>query len=280
MTVNGNGRDTLTLMLQCRRSQATRETYRRHLVYFFREMTDGPPTKETVEAFLKMPRSEAMEMVLNYKALLLERGLAEWTVNGSLSAVKAPVNFARRIGQCEYDLADVTRERVRPHRDMTGLTPEQMRQVLTVPERGTVRGRRDYAILVLLWENALRRGEVVKLNVGDFDPQARTLAILGKGRGTQRGEYVYLSERAACTITEWLEVRGEVEPQDPLFIATNNRHRGHRLTGETIRATVTQACREAGILKQMSPHRIRHSSITAALEATGGDVVVVPALQG
>jgi len=148
-------------------------------------MTGGPPTEETVEAFLKTPRSKALEMVLNYKALLLERGLAEWTVNGRLSAVKALVNFARRIGRCEFDLADVTRERVRPHRDMTGLTPEQMRQVLGVPGRGTVRGRRDYAILVLLWENALRRGEVAKLNVGDFDPQARTLAILGKGRGTQ-----------------------------------------------------------------------------------------------
>ncbi len=200
-------------------------------MYFFRDMTGGPPTEETVEAFLQMPRSEALEMVLNYKALLLERGLAEWTVNGRLSAVKALVNFAQRISRCKYGLADITRERVRPHRNMTGLTPEQMRQVLTIPKRGTVRGRRDYAILLLLWKNALRRGEVVKLNVGDFDPQARTLAILGKGRGTQR-EHVHLSERAACAITEWLEVRGEAEPQDPLFIATNNRHRA---TGSPVR---------------------------------------------
>jgi len=83
---------------------------------------------------------------------------------------KALANFARRIGLFEFSLADVTRERVRPHRDMTGLTPDQMRQVLGMPGRRTVRGRRDYAILALLWENALRRGEVAKLDVGDFDP--------------------------------------------------------------------------------------------------------------
>ncbi len=41
---------------------------------------------------------------------------------------------------------------------------------------------------------------------------------------------------------------------------------------------MTQACREAGIPKPMSPHRIRRSSITAALEATGGDVVKVQKL--
>ena len=40
-------------------------------------MTLGPPTPKAVETFLKLARAKAVEMVLNYKALLLERGLAE-----------------------------------------------------------------------------------------------------------------------------------------------------------------------------------------------------------
>jgi len=63
-----------------------------------------------------------------------------------------------------------------------------------------------------------------------------------------------------------------------MFIATNGRHRGHRLTGETVRVIVAKTAEDAGISKQMSPHRIRHSSITAALEATNGDVVKVQKL--
>ncbi len=276
-TANGNSRDALTLMLESRRSQATRDTYRKNLEYYFRDMDLGPPTPQTVETFLKLSRAEAVEMVLNYKALLLKRGLAEHTVNGRLAAVKALVNFARRIGRCEFDLADVTGEKAKPYRDTSGLSADQMKKVLAVPKRETVRGRRDYAILVLLWENALRRGELVRLNLSDFDAHNRTLSILGKGRGSQK-EHIYLSERAAQAVVDWLKVRDDAGPEDPLFIATNNRHRGHRLTGETIRAVVAQVVKDAGIPKRMSPHRIRHSSITAALEATNGDVVKVQKL--
>jgi len=277
MKTNGKGRDTLALMLESRRSQATRETYRKNLEYFFRDMAEGPTTPQVVEAFLRLPRAEAVEMVLNYKALLLERGLAEHTVNGRLAAVKALVNFARRIGRCEFDLADVAGEKATPYRDTSGLTAAQMKKVLAVPNRETLRGSRDYAILLLLWENALRRGEIVRLDVGDFDPQSRTLAILGKGRGSQK-EHIALSQRAAQAVEDWLSLRSNAKQEEPLFTATNNRHRGHRLTGETIRAIVAQAVKAAGIAKQMSPHRIRHSSITAALEATNGDVVRVQKL--
>ncbi len=277
MKISGKGRDTLTLMLESRRSQATRETYRKNLQYFFWNMYPGSPTPQAVEAFLKLPRFKAVEKAMNYKALLLKLGLAENTVNGRLAAVKALVNFARNIGCCEFDLADVTGERAKPYRDTSGLSAEQMKMVLAVPKRETVRGSRDYAILSLLWENALRRGELVRLNIGDFDVNRCTLSIQGKGRGSQK-EQIFLSERATQAFANWLDIRGDRRPEKPLFSATNNRHRGHRLTGETIRAVVVKAVRDAGISKQMSPHRIRHSSITAALEATNGDVVKVQRL--
>jgi integrase/recombinase XerC len=48
---------------------------------------------------------------------------------------------------------------------------------------------------------------------------------------------------------------------------------GHRLTGDGIRKIVVRHSENAGIKKQMlPPHRIRHSAITAALDATDGNV--------
>ena len=44
------------------------------------------------------------------------------------------------------------------------------------------------------------------------------------------------------------------------------------MTGHGIYTIVARLCKKAGISKKMSPHRIRHSSITAALDATDGDV--------
>jgi integrase/recombinase XerC len=46
---------------------------------------------------------------------------------------------------------------------------------------------------------------------------------------------------------------------------------GHRLSGNAIYNIVRNSSESAGITKMMSPHRIRHSAITAALDATNGD---------
>lgn len=45
---------------------------------------------------------------------------------------------------------------------------------------------RDYALLRLLWGNALRRGEISLTNIGDFDFKAKTMKIVGKGSGGEK----------------------------------------------------------------------------------------------
>jgi integrase/recombinase XerC len=46
---------------------------------------------------------------------------------------------------------------------------------------------------------------------------------------------------------------------------------GKRLSGESIRQLVSGLCKKVGITKQMSPHRIRHSSITTVLDKNNGN---------
>ncbi len=73
-------------------------------------------------------------------------------------------------------------------------------------------------------------------------------------------------------LQDWLVARRELKRSKPLFIALDRASYGHRLTGTGVYKIVSQIAREAGINKPLSPHRIRHSGITAALEATNGDV--------
>ncbi len=56
-----------------------------------------------------------------------------------------------------------------------------------------------------------------------------------------------------------------------LFVSLNYATGGHRLTGDSIRKMLVQLCNQAGIKKQMSSHRIQHSAITTALDATDGN---------
>jgi integrase/recombinase XerC len=59
--------------------------------------------------------------------------------------------------------------------------------------------------------------------------------------------------------------------KQPLFVAIAYNGNGKRLSGESIRQLVSGLCKKVGITKQMSPHRIRHSSITTVLDKNNGN---------
>jgi integrase/recombinase XerC len=216
-------------------------------------------------------------VVLKYKAKLIsgegrKAPLKEATVNRRLAAIKSLIEMGRKLGTCCFSLEDIKGEKAQKYRDTAGIDARSFEQILSQCDRATVSGKRDYALLRLLWSNALRRNEISQLNVSDFEPVAGTLRILGKGRGTQ-SEIVDLGPATVRAIADWLDARGgNRTPNAPLFTSLDFAHSGHRLTGDGLRKIVVRHSEKAGITKQMSPHRIRHSAITAALDATDGNV--------
>jgi integrase/recombinase XerC len=221
--------------------------------------------------FLTLDRHKAFELVSRYKGELVTKGLKSATINRRLAAIKSLVAYAYNCGHSEFMLEAIKSEKMSAYRDTTGIDPEAFKRVLGGIDRTSLKGIRDYALMMLLWSNALRRSEVSKANIGDFDPAAKTLRIFGKGRGNQ-SEIVSLGSGTVMAIESWLEARGEVNPDKSLFCSVNAGYTDGRLCTQAIYTVVKERCQAAGISKVMSPHRIRHSSITAALEATGGDV--------
>ena len=198
--------DVLAALLADKRSVNTKRAYAKDLQDFFLRTVEQQPTPALVSQFLQLGRFEAISLVLRYKATLIERGLAESTVNRRLAAIKSLVNYARRVGKCDWSLQDIQGEKVKSYRDTTGVDRDTYRRVLSIPDRDTLKGKRDYALLRLLWENALRRGEVVKADVGDFDYEGRSLMIYGKGQGTQ-ATGVSLSIPTVEALMQWLQAR-------------------------------------------------------------------------
>jgi integrase/recombinase XerC len=264
--------DVLQQLLSDKRSPATRAAYQKAVRNFFVKTTGKLPTPELILEFLYLDQTQAVTVVLKYKAQMIEQGLSEATVNQRLAAIKALVKKGRELGIASFTLEGVAGERVQKYRDTTGIDPETFKRILLWCDRSSLAGKRDYALLRLLWGNALRRNEVTQLNIGDFDPAAKTLRILGKGRGTQ-SELIDLGESTVEAIAQWLTASRGTRPDDsPLFTSLDFHNNGHRLTGDGIRKIVVRLCEKAGIKKTMSPHRIRHSAITAALNATDGNV--------
>ncbi len=134
----------------------------------------------------------------------------------------------------------------------------------------TVKGKRDAAILRLFWELALRRAEICNLSRADFDPEAKTLAVRGKGKGTQK-VLMTLSDKAIEAIGDYLACRDIDRPE--LFLSCTRDGDGQLsgITGVGLAFMVKHYAKKAGI-SNFSPHKWRHTSITAYLHATNGDV--------
>lgn len=79
-------------------------------------------------------------------------------------------------------------------------------------------------------------------------------------------------------VNDWLNERGNPQKNEPLFYAVHIGYYGHRLNNDSVYKIVKKYAKLASIPKNLSPHRIRHSSITAALDATNGDVRAVQKL--
>ena len=93
------------------------------------------------------------------------------------------------------------------YRDTRG--PGQSGFVALLEEAGKRKdgqAKRDRAILRLLHDLALRRGEVTKLDLGDVNLQDRTISVLGKGRIQK--ETLALPDPTKAALVEWLEERG------------------------------------------------------------------------
>ena len=251
--------------LNTKRSPHTRRVYRRDIENFLADLGTE------LGKFLSLDRHGAYALVSRYKGDLIKNNLKSATINRRLAAIKSLVAFSYNCGHSDFMLESVKGEKLSAYRDTTGIDPETFRRVLSGIDPGTLKGIRDYALLLLLWSNALRRSEVSKANIGDFDPVAKTLRIYGKGRGNQ-SEIISLGSGTVNAIESWLEARGEVGPDKALFCSVNPGYQDGRLCTQSIYNIVSDRCQDAGITKVMSPHRVRHSSITAALEATGGDV--------
>lgn len=222
-----------------------------------------------LDAFAALSGAEANAVALRYRGALLGAGLAPATVNRRLAALRSVVKLARLLGRVSWAL-EVPGVEATAYRDTRGPGVAGFRAMLgAVSARGDAKGLRDRALLRLMFDMALRRGEVAGLDVEHYDRAAGTLSILGKKRRERVRLTVPVPTRQA--LEAWLRSRGE-EP-GPLFVALDRASgaSSSRLTGRSV-ARIVAAAGQAGGVGVVRPHGLRHAAITHMLEATGGNV--------
>jgi integrase/recombinase XerC len=235
----------------------------------FARFLGAPGPQEAIEALISMGQGEANGVALRYRVHMADRKLAPGTVARRLVALRSAAKAARRIGRINWGL-DVPGPKPEPYRDTRGPGREGWRSMLvSARANATLKGKRDLAIVRLLHDLALRRGEVVSLNVADLDLAAGTVGVIGKGKLV--ASRLTLSRQARDAIADWLSVRPLGSPALFVRVDRGSGDDPGRLTGEAVRQLVAQIGAKAGLSRVPRPHGLRHQAITSALDS-GRDV--------
>jgi integrase/recombinase XerC len=244
--------------------ETTQRAYSKSLADFCQKVYSSLSLPDALQNFLLLSQSDALHQVLTYRKILIDLKLSSATINQRLSALKSFVDYVRKRGLCGFSLSDVKGLRSQKYRDTRGRTVDEYRSVLAEIDRSTLLGKRDYAICRLLWDNALRRGEIVSLDRSNFILQESRLMILGKG--TLELQSIDLNPAVVIAINDYLLVKLDSNNNPALFVSNN----GNRLDGKDIARIVKKYAEPVGI--DLSPHRVRHSAITAYLDVSEGNV--------
>jgi integrase/recombinase XerC len=205
-----------------------------------------------------------------YLAWLHERGLSKATIARKLASARSCLRFLARRGMIDVNPARQVRSPRLGRRLPSFLPKDEATELLDQKPEECEAGRRDHALLELLYATGLRVAECCGLDWNDLDGSQGTVRVLGKG-GKER--VVPVGETALEAVDAYMKLRGD--GTGPLF----RNARGGRLTTRSVHRVVKERARQAGISQRVTPHTLRHTFATHML-GEGADLRLIQELLG
>ncbi len=223
--------------------------------------------------------------LIAYRGWLASR-YAPATVNRRLSVVRSLFREALLRGEIERDpTAHLKQMRVADESPTEALDALSARALLDHIDRSTLLGLRDVALLSLLMRTGLRRSEIGPLTLASMGTERGHYTLTVRGKGDKR-RLVKLPVDVWRDIQAWLDARAAVErrhggmeappPATPIFVEVRKVGRGDQshyravgqagLTPDAVWIVVKRHIAAAGIAGNITPHSLRHTFITLALE--------------
>ncbi len=215
-------------------------------------------------------RAVDARLIRAYLASLHERRLSTATAARKLASVRSWLRFLARRGAIEVNPARQVGSPRIGRRLPSFLPKDEATELLDQAPEDSEPGRRDHALLELLYATGLRVAECCGLDRNDLDRSQGTVRVLGKG---SKERVVPVGETALDAVEAYLRVRGD--GTGPLF----RNVRGGRLTVRSVHRIVKNRARLAGISQRVTPHTLRHTFATHML-GEGADLRLIQELLG
>ncbi len=204
--------------------------------------------------------------IIEYKKTLSERYTAK-TVSCYLSSVKRFFSWLDAEGLYKDIARGVKAPKLSHEHRRDAFSAEELGKIISGLDRTSLEDKRDYAIFVLISACGLRTIEAVRADVGDIRKVSGITVLYIQGKAhSEKDAFVKLEQPVIDAIRDYLNERGEVKGNEPLFASLANRNRGGRLTTRSISRICKTAMIHAGFnSKRLTAHSLRHSAVTIAL---------------
>jgi integrase/recombinase XerD len=222
------------------------------------------------------PRDLTLSILSEYLAERKRAGLSAASIKLIIIALKIFFRFlaARRV--LERDPAEaLALPRIERYLPET-LNELQVEQLIEAVDQKVPLGRRDRAMMELLYASGLRISELTAARLENFNGDEGILRVTGKGNKTR---LVPVGRKACEALAAYLsEERPKLVKRgtgSEIFLSA----RGHKLTTARIWQIVKDVSRQAGVGKNVYPHLLRHSFATHLL-GNGADLRIIQEMLG
>lgn len=206
------------------------------------------------------------EDIRTYKEYLMtEKGLHQVSVSTYLTAVRRLCQFLVDTGRLESNPARAVKGNRRPsNHSRQILTETDVEALLESLSTASAIEKRDRAIIHMMLFAGLSEIEITRADVQDLEQTLLGwfLRIQGKGH-TVKDQQVPIDPPVMDAVRLYLDTRGRIRPEDPLFVSHGHRSEGSRLNTRSVRSRINGHLESAGIKRDgITPHSLTH---TAAL---------------
>ena len=240
--------------------------------------------KTDIEKLFTFVERKELDSITRLKSNLISEFLAELNISGlNISSINRCIvsikQFFKYLMLENIIETDPTADLISPRMKKTipdVLSLEDIEKILNVPDLTKFDGIRDSAMLEVLYASGLRVTELVELKQVNINYDHGYLIVMGKG---SKERIVPIGLTSIKKINDYLELSRphlvKNELSDYLFIT----RRGTCFTRQGFWKLIKAYAKEAGIVKNISPHTIRHSFATHLLER-GADLRTIQLLLG
>ena len=222
-------------------------------------------------------RSCTLDDLHRFAASLHDIGISAVSVARILCGVRSFFTFLLQDGYIEADPTELLESPKKPEHLPAVLTLQEVDALEAAIDQSLPEGRRDHAMIEVLYSCGLRVSELCGLQLSDLFLDEGFLRVTGKGN---KQRLVPVSPKAVGELRRWIDERRliDIRPGEEDYVFVSHR-RGRHLSRITVFHNLQVYARQAGIEKNISPHTLRHTFAIHLLEG-GANLRAIQAMLG